>query len=374
MPFRRIRDTERLQALVAAMLLVGEDIELPAVLRRIVETAVAMVDARYGALGVLDETGSGLAEFVHVGMSDEQVAAIGRLPEGRGVLGLLIKEPKSLRLDDLARHPDRAGFPAGHPLMTSFLGVPVTVQGELFGNLYLAEKRGGVFTEEDEAMVASLALAAGLAIDKARVTGRMRDLALAEERERIARDLHDTTIRRLFGVGLTLQSARRILGQPEAGHKLRAAIDELDGTIRQIRATVFAISRPGRRMGGDSLRAEALQVVEEIAEGRGLQVSVEFDGPIDDGIGRHAGEQLLLSVRQAASVAVHLSDVRRLAVEVVVDEEGLLLQVTTDGTGDPPARELASLEERARLLGGHSRLERPDEGGTRLVWRVARLQ
>lgn len=374
MPFRRIRDADRLHALVGAILLVAEDLELPTVLRTIVQTAMAMVDARYGALGVLDETGSGLAEFVHVGMPDEQVGAIGHLPEGRGVLGLLIKDPRPLRLTELAEHPERSGFPAGHPTMTSFLGVPVLVRGVPFGNLYLTDKLRGPFTQEDEDMVASLALAAGLAIDKAHVHARMRDLTLAQERERIARDLHDTTIRRLFGVGLTLQGTSRILGQPETKEKLQAAIDELDDTIRQIRTTVFSITRPGRRLFHGSLRGEVLHLVEQLTEGRGLDVRVDFDGPIDDGIGRYAAEQLLLSVREAVTTAVHRQGVRSLEVDVAVDDRGLLLEVADDAPHEPQTPGLASLEERARLLGGHSRVEIPESGGMRLVWQVARLQ
>ncbi len=374
MPFRRIRDAERLQALVGAMLLVGEDLELPSVLRTIVETALDIVDARYGALGVLDDTGSGLAEFVHVGMSDEQVAAVGRLPEGRGVLGLLIKDPRPVRLSDIGAHPDRSGFPPGHPPMTSFLGVPVLVDGQPYGNLYLTDKRHGAFSDEDEDLVASLALAAGRAIDKARVYNRLRELTLSQERERIARDLHDTTIRRLFGVGLTLQGARRILGQPEAGEKLQAAVDELDDTIRQIRTTVFSMSRPGRRVASGSLRAEVLHLVEQITEGRGLEVRVDFDGPIDDGVGRYAADQLLLTVREAVTAAVHRPGVHAVEVDVAVDDRGLVLAVADDAPADPPARELAAVEERARLLGGRSRIEVPETGGMRLVWQVARLQ
>src|SRR5579863_681425 len=189
-PFHRIRDVHRLQALVGAMLLVEEDLDLPTVLRTVVETAVDLVGASFGALGVLDETGSGLAEFVHVGMTPEQIEAIGRLPEGQGLLGMLIKEPQPLRVAELGSHPESAGFPVGHPPMRSFLGVPVAVRGEPYGNLYLSEKRDGAeFTAEDEDVVQALALTAALAIDKARTHARMRELTLAEERERIARDL-----------------------------------------------------------------------------------------------------------------------------------------------------------------------------------------
>jgi len=372
-PYHRIQDTGRLQALVGAVLLIAEDLELPTVLRTIVQTAVDTVEARYGALGVLDETGSGLAEFVHVGMSPEQVAAIGRLPEGRGMLGLLIKQPEPLRLADISEHPQRSGFPPGHPPMSSFLGVPVMVNGHPYGNLYLTEKRGGPFTDEDEATVSSLALAAGLAIDKARLHARARQLTLSEERERIARDLHDTTIRRLFGVGLSLQAARRILGQPGAGQRLQAAIDELDDTIRQIRSTVFAMARSSRRLDSGSVRGEVLHVVEELTGGRGLDVRVDFDGPIDDAVGRHAAEHLIMSLRQVADGAVHRPGVRAVEVDVRVDDDGLELEVVDDAPAPVPPVD-AGLAERARLLGGDAGAETVDGGGMRLWWRVARLQ
>ncbi|MDQ1395756.1 MAG: hypothetical protein QOG64_1015, partial [Acidimicrobiaceae bacterium] len=116
-PLRRVEDPERLRALVAAVLAVGSDLSLPAVLRHIVESAITLIDARYCALGVLDDSGLGLSEFVHVGMSPEQLAGIGHLPEGRGILGLLILEPKPLRLADLGSHPDGYGFPDNHPPM-----------------------------------------------------------------------------------------------------------------------------------------------------------------------------------------------------------------------------------------------------------------
>lgn len=230
------------------MLLVDRDLELPVVLQTIVQTAVDVVDARYGALGVLDEAGTGLAQFIHVGIDSVQADVIGHLPKGIGILGLLIKEADPVRLADLSRHPDSAGFPPGHPPMRSFLGVPVRVGGEVFGNLYLTEKRGHAsFTEEDEHTVAALALAAGLAIGQARLHTRIRDLTVAGERDRIGHDLLETTVRRLFAVGLSLQGAERLMGTPEAAERLRQAIDELDDTIRQVRTTVFSMtSRAGR--------------------------------------------------------------------------------------------------------------------------------
>src|SRR5690606_18667545 len=144
---------DRMRGLLEAVLSVGRDLELNDVLHRIVEAAAELVDAQYGALGVLDPAGDRIVSFVFTGLSDEEAAAIGRYPSGHGVLGELIRQQVPLRLDDVRSHPASSGFPPGHPPMRSFLGVPVRVHGKAFGNLYLAEKRGGVpFDEEDEAV------------------------------------------------------------------------------------------------------------------------------------------------------------------------------------------------------------------------------
>jgi signal transduction histidine kinase len=160
------RAQARVQNLLDAFLSVSTGLDLPSTLRRIVESACDLVDARYGALGVLRQ-GDGLAAFIHVGVDDELAAQMGSLPEGKGVLGQLINEPYPLRIPDLGLHPSSVGFPRHHPPMRSFLGVPVLVRGEVFGNLYMTEKRHGEFTGEDEAVLTALAGAAGIAIDNA---------------------------------------------------------------------------------------------------------------------------------------------------------------------------------------------------------------
>src|SRR5829696_5477526 len=163
------RTQARVQNLLDAFLSVSTGLDLDTTLRRIVTAATDLVDARYGALGVLAPGGSGLAAFIHVGIDDETARQLGSLPEGKGVLGQLITEPYPLRITDLGRHPSSVGFPPGHPEMHSFLGVPVLVRGEVFGNLYMTEKRQGDFTAEDEAVLTALAGAAGIAIDNARL-------------------------------------------------------------------------------------------------------------------------------------------------------------------------------------------------------------
>lgn len=165
-------DRGQVAALLDAVVAVGGDGGLDATLERLTRSACVLVGARYGALGVLAQDGS-LARFLTHGVSDAERAAIGRLPRGRGVLGTLVREPGALRLHDLTQHPDAVGFPAHHPPMRTFLGVPVRVRGELFGILYVAEKAGGEdFTAQDEAMASALAAAAGVSIEAARLVER----------------------------------------------------------------------------------------------------------------------------------------------------------------------------------------------------------
>ncbi|MCX3062769.1 GAF domain-containing sensor histidine kinase [Streptomyces beihaiensis] len=172
---KRVRSArDRVHTLLDAVLAIGSDLELDVVLRRIVESATQLVDCRYGALGVLGDEGT-IKQFITVGIDDETIARIGHYPRGEGLLGLLVRDPHTLRLEVLADHPDSVGFPAGHPPMTTFLGTPVQVRGQVFGNLYLTDKNGGrLFDEDDEAMLRTLGAAAGVAIDNARLYDEAR--------------------------------------------------------------------------------------------------------------------------------------------------------------------------------------------------------
>lgn len=169
-----VKTRDRLQGLLDAVIAVGAGLELDSTLQRIVQAAVQLVDARYGALGVLGRRG-GLSEFVYVGISPDQRSLMGHLPEGRGVLGVLINHPQVIRLPDIGQHPASVGFPPNHPPMRSFLGVPVRVRNEVFGNLYLSEKQGcAEFTAEDEVVLQALAAAAGVAVENARLFEQAR--------------------------------------------------------------------------------------------------------------------------------------------------------------------------------------------------------
>jgi signal transduction histidine kinase len=362
----------RVRKLLDSILAIGSDLSLPVVLRRIIESACTLVDARYGALGVLGEDRR-LAEFITVGADAETVAAIGDLPEGRGILGLLILHPTPLRLRDLTEHADSYGFPANHPPMKSFLGVPVRIRGEVFGNLYLTEKIGAEeFSDEDEELAVALATAAGVSIENARLHSRVRELAVLDDRERIARDLHDTVIQRLFATGMALQGATRLAERPEVLSRVQHAIEDLDETIRDIRSTIFALSTRSERDQG--LRVDVLALTREAEGSLGFTPHVHLDGPIDTATSDGLAEHLLATLREALSnVARHAKATR---VDVYLDASGtdLELRVVDDGIGiaesAPTGRGLTNMAARARSLTGICRVAAGASGGTILEWRV----
>lgn len=375
MPGRTVKDPGRLAQLVDAVLLIGSDLSLPDVLHRIVEAAVALVDARYGALGVLDAAGHGLSEFVNVGLTDEQIEGIGPLPEGHGILGLLIVDPKPLRLPDLGRHPDSYGFPPNHPPMRSFLGVPIRIRDQVYGNLYLTEKQGAPeFTEEDQALVVSLAGAAAIAIDNARLHARVRELALTEDRERIAADLHDTVIQRLFATGLALEGTLR-RATPEVAARIEQAVTDLDETIRQIRTAIFALQ--GRRSADRGLRGEVLALATAAAASLGFEPHVALDGPLDAAVERAVGTELLAILREALANAVKHARASKVTIDVAVAPDGWVVASVTDdgvgaGTGSRPGGQgVTNMTNRAEALGGDLTLEPgPDGRGTTVRCRV----
>lgn len=366
-------DPKDLQHLLDAIVTVGSELDLPVVLRRLVEAATTLVHARYGALGVLDEAGTGLAEFLTVGLDDDQIARIGDHPRGEGLLGRLIVDPRPLRLPDLAAHPDSYGFPPGHPPMQPFLGVPIRVRGEVFGNLYLTEKEGdGGFTAVDEELAMGLAAAAGVAVENARLHARVGEFRVVEDRERIARELHDTVIQRLFATGLALQGTAARTTDVELADRLQRAVDDLDDTVRHIRTTIFELQR--QRIPGRSVRQEILDLVHETADPAGLDPEVRFAGPIDLTLPDAVADQVMAVVREALTNVVRHAGAQRVTVAVTVDDE-LRLEVVDDGIGlpsvpRPDGHGLANLRARAERLGGTMVAGDAAGGGTALVWQV----
>lgn len=276
---------ERLRSLLRATRAVVEQIDLPVVLERIAEAAVALVDAEYGALGVLSPDG-GLEEFIHVGMPAELANEIGHLPEGRGVLGALIEDPRPIRLGHINDDPRSVGFPAAHPPMETFLGVPIRVRNEVFGNLYLTNRRSGEFTAEDEELVAALAATAGFVIENARLFAetRTRELwaaASAHIAAALAASPGDAALRILVDELIERQTADRVCVVIAGPEPLTLQVveaggvdaDELAGTVvssmQSHAGVVFESGESRGQVGarGGAEIAEALAITSDDAIG-----------------------------------------------------------------------------------------------------------
>jgi signal transduction histidine kinase len=377
MSIHGINDPERLHALIDAILLIETDAELDDLLTRIVETASRLVGSQYGALGVLAGDGVRLSRFITYGLSDEQRAAIGRIPHGRGVLGESIRQRTTLRLDDLTQHPNSIGVPENHPVMRRFLGVPViTGDNHVFGNLYLTDPLDGEpFDEEDALLVAAFGRAAGLVIDQAMMRNQVRDLTLSEERERLARDLHDTVIQRLFGVGLALQMSLAAVLDDDVRTRINNVLDELDTTIHEIRTTIFEIDQD--QGGGESLQDRIASLTIEVASRLGVHADVKVVADIDEKIAQHCAQHTVQALREILSNIVRHSMASAVQITVGLKDNLVEVIVRDNGVGFipnvGPGRGLRNLSSRARELGGDCVIKSEIGRGTMVTWTANRL-
>ena len=377
MPFHRIKDPERLHGLIEAILLIEADANLTTLLESIVERATNLVGARYGALGVLASDGATMSSFITYGIDDRQRALIGPLPRGAGVLGETIRLAHPLRVDDLSEHEGSSGFPPHHPPMKQFLGVPVIVEdGTVFGNLYLTDHLSGEpFSVEDEDLVAGFGRAAGLVIDQAKLRSHVRELSIAEERERLARDLHDTVIQRLFGVGLSLQLALSGSVEDSVRTRINTSLDELNETILDIRTTIFEIDQDHADV--DSLEERIESLTTEVASRLGVEVHLTMLAGLDDLVAPHCAQHVAQALREILSNIVRHAHAHRIDVELNVEENTLVLVVQDDGVGFASAasggRGLRNLASRARDLGGDCYVDSEIGHGTQVRWTANRL-
>ena len=346
----------------------ASELSLPDVLQRIAELAAELTGAKYAALGVVGPDGK-ILEFVTVGVTAEQRAHIGNLPVGRGILGLLITEARTIRIPDISRDAASVGFPPNHPPMHSFLGAPVKAGGTVFGNIYLTEKQGAPeFTEEDERSVEVLAVQAGVAIENATARRELERLALMEDRERIAKELHDGVVQSLFAVGMGLQATATLSKDEAIEQRVEDAVGEIDRVIRDLRNYIFGL-RPG--LLADRQLDQALhQLVEEFQAKSGVVAVAEIDGEVAALLGPRAGDVLQLAREALSNVGRH-AEAATCRVSLFRRGELAALEIDDDGRGfDPQAASgsgqgLGNLQDRAKSLGGSLRVEStPSEGTT----------
>jgi len=355
-------DDARTHMLIEAGLALSSELDLGSVLERIVELAVGITGARYGALGVLGEDTPRIERFITRGVTDEQRAAIGHPPVGHGILGLLIEERRPMRIPEIGADPRSAGFPPNHPPMHSFLGAPVKALGQIFGNIYLTEKRGAPeFTDDDEAALVVLATQAGVAIENARLYDEMRRaheelgrLELLEERERIAKELHDGVIQALFAVGMGLQGTSAMANDPEIARRIENATEEVDRAIRDLRNYIFGL-RPG--ILADRQLDQALQQLALEFQGRtDVLTIVDVDESVAAELASRAADVVQL-VREGLSNVGRHAHATSCRITLRRSNGGAELEIDDDGLGFDPSSPssgmgMPNLRERVTSLGG----------------------
>ena len=371
----RVVVDDRRRALVEAGIAITSELSLDAVLQTLIRIAAELTDARYSALGVIDRRGLELERFVTHGLDEPAQKAIGERPRGRGILGVLIKDARPLRLDDLTRDPRSVGFPPNHPPMRSFLGVPVMTRGVAFGNLYLAEKQpAGSFTEEDEEIATLLAAQAAVAIENAGSVRRdaLRRAVQAQEgeRRRLARELHDETGQALTSILLGLSAVERA-ESAEAAHAAAADLRKLVvETLQDVRRLAVEL-RPSA-LDDFGLAPALRRLGQTVREASNLDVQVEarlgeerLPADVETALYRIVQEALTNVVKHAG--ADHVS------IVVTRKPESVVVMIEDDGRGFDLAQSsgerlgLLGMRERVQLLDGTLVVEATPGSGTTLI-------
>lgn len=345
------------------------------VLQVIVDQVRPLVGAHYAALGIVDDRGR-IERFITSGMDDETRRRIGPLPEGKGLLGLIIRENRSFRIADINSDPRRHGFPPNHPPMTSFLGVPITLRDVSMGRLYLTNKQGAeAFTAEDQAIVETFAVHAGIAMENARLHEQLKRLAVVDERERISKDLHDGIIQNMYAVSLSLEDVPEMMEDDavEAAVRVERAIDSIHLAIQDVRNFIFGL-RPGL-LEGAALVAGLASLIEEHRH----NTIIDLELRVPDGIVEPPPaitSQLLAIVSESLSNVVRHSKASRAVVGLTLGEGGHVaeLWIEDNGIGFDPANAgrlghqgLANTRERAAGIGGKVVITSRSDTGTRVV-------
>ena len=354
-------DSLRLRRLLDAGRALVSELDPQAVLDRILATAREVSGARYAALGVLDEQRTALEQFLTLGIDEQARAAIGDLPRGRGVLGVLIREPQPLRLSDVSEHPRSYGFPEGHPAMRGFLGVPIIIRGVAWGNLYLAEKADGEFTAEDEEAAVILAEWAATAIEMRRSveSERLRSsMAAADaERSRWARELHDETLQGLGALRLLLASARRRGDAKQTVLAVDEAIEQIEQEIENLHAIITDL-RPAT-LDELGLRPTLEALLERRSDHSALTIASELMLPDplagDDRLQPEIESTIYRLVQEALTNVAKHANARNVRVAVIASATGVSVEVKDDGVGFAAPISgfgLAGMRERVHRGGG----------------------
>lgn len=368
-----------LKAVSDAVLAIGSQQSTDEVLQRLVESASALVDARYAALGIPDGQG-GFSQFLTAGMGDKLIASLGPLPTTHGMLGAMLEGPASFRAKDI--HDDRrfrGWWPRGHPDMRSFLGVPIVAGGGVIGAFYLTEKQNGAeFSPADQELIELLASHAAIAITNARLHESSRELSVLSERNRLALDLHDAVSQKLFGLVLNAETAATLLERDRAAARdqvlklqelAREALDEL-------RSLIFELRPP--ELERDGLCGALRKHVDVL--GRVQPVPVELEGDLElEGDARRDGEVFRIA-QEALQNALRHARATRVVVRLRGDDSRIVLDVVDDGIGFDPAAAgvrsrrlgLTSMEERAHRLGARLEIQSAEGSGTTVHFETPR--
>jgi len=367
-------DAAALNAVDEAARAIAGLLDVEDALQLIVERVRSLVGARYAALGIVGPDDR-IQRFITSGVTPHQRAAIGPLPQGRGLLGLIIREARSYRIPNIAAHPDRSGFPANHPPMTSFLGVPVTSRGRSVGNFYLTDKADAAeFTPADQRLVELFALHAGIAIDNAQLHQQAAEYAIVQERDRIGRDLHDGIIQSLYAVSLSLEDVAEMMtsSPAEAEERVDGAIDSLHASIRELRNFIYGL-RPETFDGAD-VPAGIVALAEQFRYNTLIDIELDVDVEAGRDLSPAHGAELLQLARESLSNAARHAKARHLAVTFRREEDRSALVIADDGIGFDASRAVAAghhglgnMQTRAEAIGATLRVESATGQGTRII-------
>jgi signal transduction histidine kinase len=365
--------TRALAAVSEALVGATTDLSLDAVLERLVSAARDLVDARYAALGVPDGDG-GFARFITAGMDDELVEALGPLPRSHGMLDAMLTQPTPYRTADIRHDPRfRGWWPVRHPDMRSFLGYPIKLRGAVIGAFYLTEKIGAAaFDETDELLVSIFAPHAAVLVEHAQLYEQSRELSVAGERDRIARELHDALTQTLFGARLAIQTASHALGSDDvatATERLGRASRLLDDAFGELRTLIYDLRPPDLAVDGfvGALRKQ----VDLLSRTSDLTVELEVDPDVPD-LPIETARQLLRVAQEAVANVVRHAEATKLTVRVGLSDRHVALVLTDDGRGFDLAEQgvrsrrlgLTSMHDRVHALGGRLTIESAAGAGT----------